>query len=154
MKLADSLKKELILPDLEAKDKVDCIMEFSQAIAQTFPFLKKDDTAHLLLEREKLGSTGIQEGIAIPHGKFKGMEHMVLLFGRSLNGIDFQSFDNKPTHLFFVLLAPENASTEHLKLLARLSRLLKKRSLREDLLKAKDAEEIYQILCEEDERLL
>ena len=109
--------------------------------------------AHTLLEREKLGSTGIQDGVAIPHGKFKTLPYMVVLFGRSMKGIDFQAFDNKPTHLFFVLLAPEEATSEHLKLLARLSRLLKKQSLREALLQAKDAEEIYQTLCEEDKKL-
>lgn len=153
MKIAETLKKEFILPSIAAQNKVDCLMEFASTIAKGFPTLKKDEIAHTLLEREKLGSTGIQDGVAIPHGKFKGLAFTIVLFGRSLKGLDFQSFDNKPTHLFFVLLAPEKATTEHLKLLARLSRLLKKQTLREKLMQAKDAEEIYQILCEEDKDL-
>ncbi|OGQ05299.1 MAG: PTS fructose transporter subunit IIA [Deltaproteobacteria bacterium RIFCSPLOWO2_01_44_7] len=153
MKIADSLSKELILPNLGAKNKVDCLMEFAQAVAKKLPELKKDEIAHTLLEREKLGSTGIQDGIAIPHGKIKTLSNILILFGRSLEGIDFQAHDNKPTQLFFVLLAPENATSIHLKLLARLSRLLKNLSLRERLLQAKDAQAIYQILCEEDEKL-
>lgn len=153
MKIADALSKELVLPNLTAKNKVDCLMEFAEAIAKARPELKKDDIAHILLEREKLGSTGIQDGVAIPHGKIKTLSNILILFGRSLEGIDFQAYDNKPTHLFFVLLAPENATSIHLKLLARLSRLLKNASLRERLIQAKDAEAIYQVLSEEDERL-
>lgn len=153
MRIAETLKKELILPDLTAQNKVDCLMEFAQALAKHLSALKTDDIAHVLLEREKLGSTGIQDGVAIPHGKFRALDHLVILFGRSLRGVDFQAFDNKPTHLFFVLLAPEEATSEHLKLLARLSRLLKKPELREQLLHANDAEVIYQILCEADKRI-
>ena len=153
MQIADTLSKELILPNLAAKNKVDCLMEFAQTIAEAHPELKKDEIAHVLLEREKLGSTGIQDGIAIPHGKIKSLPNILLCFGRSLEGIDYQAYDNKPTFLFFVLLAPENATSLHLKLLARLSRLLKSSNLREDLIKAKDAEALYKILCEEDEKL-
>jgi PTS system nitrogen regulatory IIA component len=153
MRIAEALKKELIIPNLAAHNKLDGIMEFAAAIANFLPELKQDDIGHVLLEREKLGSTGIQDGVAIPHGKIRGLSQMVVVFGRSLKGIDFQSFDNKPTHLFFVLLAPDHATSEHLKLLARLSRLLKKESLREELIRAKDAEAIYQTLCEEDKKL-
>lgn len=153
MTIAESLKKECILSDLEATNKVDCLMEFASCLANHWPGLPKDEIAHLLLEREKLGSTGIQDGVAIPHAKIKNLVHLVLLFGRSLKGIDFQSFDNKPTHLFFVLLVPEETSREHLKMLARLSRLLKKAALREKLLQAKNAQAIYEILCEEDKIL-
>ncbi len=152
MKIADSLSKELILPHLAAKTKVDSLMEFAEALAKVHPTLKKDDIAHILLEREKLGSTGIQDGVAIPHGKIKDLNNIVILFGRSPEGIDFQAHDNKPTNLFFVLLAPETATSTHLKLLARLSKLLKNQELRDELLKAKDAEKIYQILCREDEK--
>lgn len=154
MRIAETLKKELILPSLTSQNKLDGLMEFAVTIAKGNPGLQKDDIAHVLMDREKLGSTGIQDGIAIPHGKIKGLSQMLVLFGRSLRGIDFQAFDGKPTHLFFVLLAPEETKTDHLKLLARLSRLLKKEPLRESLMKAKNAEEIYQILCEEDKQLL
>lgn len=153
MKIADALSKELIISSLAAKTKVDCLMEFARTIAQQHTELKKDEIAHVLLEREKLGSTGIQDGIAIPHGKIKALSNILISFGRSLEGIDFQAYDSKPTFLFFVLLAPEEATSIHLKLLARLSRLLKSAQLREDLMKAKDAEALYKILCEEDEKL-
>lgn len=154
MRITDTLAKDLIVPNLASKNKLDCLMECAEAISAYRPDLQKDDIATVLLEREKLGSTGIQDGIAIPHGKFKGIHEALILFARSLEGIDFQSFDTKPTHLFFVLLAPEEASSEHLKLLARLSRLLKNPKLREQLLKADNAEEIYKILLEEDKKLL
>ncbi|MDP2599278.1 MAG: PTS sugar transporter subunit IIA [Deltaproteobacteria bacterium] len=152
MKIAENLSKELIMPALVSKTKVDCLMEFAQAISKIHPELKKDDIAHILLEREKLGSTGIQDGVAIPHGKIKDLQHIVVVFGRSLEGIDFQAHDNKPTRLFFVLLAPESATSTHLKLLARLSKILKNPDLRGALLTAKDAENIYQVLCREDEK--
>src|SRR3989338_3894475 len=152
MKIAENLSRELILPVLASKTKVDCLMEFAHAIAKIHPELKKDDVAHILLEREKLGSTGIQDGVAIPHGKVKDLQHIVILFGRSPEGIDFQAHDNKPTQLFFVLLAPESATSTHLKLLARLSKMLKSPDLRGELLNAKDAENIYQVLCHDDEK--
>lgn len=153
MKLSDSLEQELILPNLSAQNKIDCLMECAEAIAHSHSEFKKDDIAFVLLEREKLGSTGIQDGVAIPHGKFEGLTRTLVLFARSRKGLDFQSFDNKPTHLFFVLLAPQDATSEHLKLLARLSRLLKKASLREQLLKAKDAKTLFETICEEDAKL-
>lgn len=128
-------------------------MECAEAVARQFSDLKKDEIADVLLDREKLGSTGIQDGIAIPHGKFRGLQKTVILFARSLEGLDFQSHDGKPTHLFFVLLAPEETTSEHLKLLARLSRLLKNPELREQLIKAKNEEGIFQILEREDEKL-
>lgn len=153
MKLAECLEPELILPNLAAQNKVDCLMECAEAIANAHSEFKKDDIAFVLLEREKLGSTGIQNGVAIPHGKFTKLGRTLVLFARSRKGIDFQGFDNKPTHLFFVLLAPQDATSEHLKLLARLSRLLKNGALREKLLKGKDAKSLFEALCEEDEKL-
>ncbi|MDO8527195.1 MAG: PTS sugar transporter subunit IIA [Deltaproteobacteria bacterium] len=153
MKIIDALSRELILSNLTAKNKVDCLMEFAQVLANAHPELKKDEIAHVLLEREKLGSTGIQDGVAIPHGKIKDLGNIIILFGRSLEGLDFQAHDNNPTHLFFVLLAPEEATSTHLKLLARLSKLLKNIDLRAKLMQAKDSEAIYKILSEEDEKL-
>lgn len=150
MKFTELLSPELILPNIKSTSKIDCLMEFAQAIANSHPELKKDEIAHILFEREKLGSTGIQDAVAIPHGKIKALQQSILLFGRSLKGVDFQAFDNKVTHLFFVLLAPEDATSEHLKLLARLSKLLKQSTFREQLLAAKDVEEIYKLLTETD----
>ena len=151
--IESNLTRELILPDLHAETKTDVLSEFAETIAGVFKNLDKAEVANVLLEREKLGSTGIQDGIAIPHGKLKALDHILLAFGRSVKGIDYQAHDNQPTQLFFVLLAPENATGMHLKVLARLSRLLKQGSLRENLLNAKDAEEIYKTLLAEDEKV-
>jgi PTS system nitrogen regulatory IIA component len=87
------------------------------------------------MERERLGSTGIGGGIAIPHGKLKNLEKVVLGFGLALKGWTFESMDGRPTHLFFLLITPENATDLHLKLLARVSRLLKQDDLKEMLMK-------------------
>jgi PTS system nitrogen regulatory IIA component len=104
------------------------------------------------MEREKLGSTGIGSGVAIPHGKIANLDHIVAAFGRSKAGIDFDSQDGEPTYLFFVLVAPENTAGLHLKALAKLSRLLKDSNFRDRLMKVPDAKAIYQIISEEDEK--
>ena len=153
MRVTDTLSKELIIPHLKGENKVDVLTELAEAIAQSAPELDKDEISHVLLEREKLGSTGIQDGIAIPHGKIDALSKVLIAFGRNEEGIDFQAHDNQKTHLFFVLLAPEDASGYHLTILARLSRLLKEMEVRKKLLKAKNAEEIYQILCKEEAKL-
>ncbi|MBW2599777.1 MAG: PTS sugar transporter subunit IIA, partial [Deltaproteobacteria bacterium] len=104
----------------------------------------------VLLEREKLGSTGIGDGIAIPHGKLAGLEKLVVSFGRSVTGVDFDSMDGRPVHIFFLLLAPENSAGLHLKALARISRMLKDISFRESLIKAETSEDIYNLIVEKD----
>lgn len=153
MQLTEVLSPDLILPKLKGETKLDVITEFADAIALVHPELDKDAISNILLEREKLGSTGIQDGIAIPHGKVSVLKDIVVAFGRSAHGIDFQAHDNKLTHLFFVLLAPENATGHHLKLLARLSRLLKQVDLRNQLMESTDAEAIYQTLCNAESEL-
>jgi PTS system nitrogen regulatory IIA component len=103
------------------------------------------------MERERLGSTGIGGGIGIPHGKIKDLESLVLGFGLSRKGIDFESIDGEPTHIFFVLITPEDSTGLHLKLLARISRILKNDHFKERLLNATDRDEIFEIIKEEDE---
>jgi len=105
----------------------------------------------VLIERERLGSTGIGGGVGIPHGKLDDLQSIVLGFGRSRGGVDFESLDGKSTHIFFLLLAPQNSAGLHLKLLARISRLLKKGLFKERLLQALDRDEIYHAIKEEDE---
>jgi PTS system nitrogen regulatory IIA component len=104
------------------------------------------------LEREKLGSTSVGHGAAIPHGKIEGIPQVLAAFGRSRRGIDFQAHDHRPAHLFFVLLAPAGEAGAHLQALARLSRLLKSEIFRESLLVA-SGEELFSLLIEEDSRL-
>jgi PTS system nitrogen regulatory IIA component len=103
------------------------------------------------MDRERLGSTGIGGGIGIPHGKIKDLESLVLGFGRSRKGVDFEAIDGKPTHIFFILITPENSTGLHLKLLARISRILKNDQFKERLQNAADRDEIFDIIKEEDE---
>jgi len=152
MKILDIINEELIKPDLTATSKDEALTELAEMIASK-EGLDEDTIVGVLREREKLGSTGIGDGIAIPHGKLKGLKKLVASFGRSKKGIDFQSIDGKPTYLFFLLMAPENTAGVHLKALARISRLLKDKKFRESLLDASNTEGIFQALKDQDEKL-
>jgi PTS system nitrogen regulatory IIA component len=103
------------------------------------------------MEREQLGSTGIGGGIGIPHGKMKDIDSLVLGFGLSRKGVDFDSMDGQPTHIFFLLITPENSTGLHLKLLSRISRILKDDPFKSRLLNATNGDEILDIIKEEDE---
>ena len=106
----------------------------------------------MLAERERLGSTAIGDGIAIPHGKLSGVNSIIGVFGRHQRGVDFDSLDGGPTYLFFLLVAPEDSASLHLKALARVSRLMKDPAFRERLSNAPDAAEIFRLIKEEDAR--
>jgi PTS system nitrogen regulatory IIA component len=151
MKLLDIIDKDLINADLKSKTKEDVLGELANMVAQK-EGLDVDQLVHVLEEREKLGSTGIGDGIAIPHGKLKGLKKLIASFGKSSKGVNFKSIDGKPTHIFFLLMAPENTAGMHLKALARISRLLKDKKFRENLIDAKTADEVYKIIKEEDDK--
>ncbi len=153
MKLTSFLPKEAIQPSLEAKDGAGVLRELAMALCRADPALVEDEVFTVLQERERLGSTGIGSGVAIPHGKMPGAKKIVACFGRSLTGVDFQSQDGEPAFLFFALIAPENAAGMHLKVLAKLSRLLKDRSFRDHLMNAKTVDEIFDILSKEDDKI-
>ena len=150
MRLVDIVEPDMIWSDLTSRDKTQVILELAEKISGSLSPLKKGDIASVLLSREGLGSTGIDDGIAIPHAKIRGLEKIIVACGRSQRGIDFDAPDQKPTHLFFVLLAPEHSAAMHLKILARLSRLLKDKAFRDRLISAKTADEIYRTIIEED----
>lgn len=152
MKIKEILPKECVAADLHATMKGEILSELAGLLTRTLPELDREAIAKILTERECLGSTGIGNGVAIPHGKFPALPHIVAGFGRSVPGVNFDCQDGKPAHLFFVLLAPENAASMHLKALARLSRLLKDASFRNKLLEARTEEEIYQQIVSEDEK--
>ncbi|MFA4875358.1 MAG: PTS sugar transporter subunit IIA [bacterium] len=152
MHLTEILRPEMVWPDLSSKTKPEVIQELARHISGCVRSLDEQRIAEILMERERLGSTGIQDGIAIPHGKVPGLKDILIACGRSQDGIDFEAHDQKPTHLFFVLLAPEFAAGQHLKALARLSRLLKDSEFRERLMSSRDANEIYRAIVDEDER--
>jgi len=122
----------------------------TDVLLRSAPGLNRNEVLTVLRERERLGSTGIGEGVAIPHGKLKDIDQLILSFGRSKAGVDFDSMDGKPAHLFFLLLAPEDSISIHLKTLARISKLLKDQDVREQLLTAATAADIYQIIQEKE----
>lgn len=152
MKLLDFLYKERISPRLAARDKEGVLAELADVLVATGQIRSAREGVQVLLEREKLGSTGIGEGIAIPHGKLKELQQVVAVFGRSPDGVDFDSMDGAPVHLFFLLMAPENSASTHLKALARISRLLKDRGFREELLRADSRDSLFEIIAREDEK--
>jgi PTS system nitrogen regulatory IIA component len=149
MKIAEFLREDLVLDDIVAKDKAGALAELCGAIARVH-HLDAAKLVEVLQEREKLGSTGIGEGVAIPHGKLAGCSGLLAAFGRSKGGVDFQSIDGKPTYLFFALFAPENSAGIHLKALARISRLFRNPALRKAISEAADAKAIFKLISEED----
>jgi nitrogen PTS system EIIA component len=152
MKILDLLDKRMIIPELSSNNKDGALRELVRVLAQVERQVDEDRMMEILLERESLGSTGIGEGVAIPHGKSKDVKKLLACFGRSLPGLDFQSMDGKPAHLFFLLVAPENSAGIHLKALARISRLMKDQVFRKRLMEVSSAEEIYALFSEEDEK--
>ena len=153
MKLSDLLDIKNINVFMKAKNKNLAIEELADLIVKSNTSINKDDLVRILLEREKLGGTGIGEGVAIPHGKVPDITEPIISFGRSENGLDFDSMDGLPVHLFFLLVAPENSANIHLKALARIAKILKNQVLRKQLLEAKTREDIYRIIMREDGEL-
>jgi PTS system nitrogen regulatory IIA component len=151
MKLSELLEEDNIIPNLRAKDKVRVLEELAEAIVTHRPSLDKDSLVRVLLDRERLGSTGIGDGVAIPHGKFHGISQPIISFGRSLKGLDFESMDGQPVHLFFLLVAPENSANVHLKALARIAKILKNGSFRRLLMEAHTRKELYHAIIQNDE---
>jgi nitrogen PTS system EIIA component len=150
MKIAEMLRKEFVLEELKARNKHDALAELAGVFAKGKIKANPEAILHVLLERERLGSTGIGDGIAIPHGKVKGLDEMVVSFGRSREGIEFEAIDGKPVHLFFLLIAPENSAGQHLKALAKMSRMLKDQAFRINLLHAEMHEDLFRIITEKD----
>lgn len=150
MKIIDVLPKEAILADLKAVDKKGVLEELVIPVAN-ISGVNHEDLVKVLMERERLGSTGIGEGIGIPHGKVKDLDSLILGFGLSRKGVDFDSMDGRPAHIFFLLITPENSTGLHLKLLARISRILKNDPFKEKLLHANSRDEIYSIIKDEEE---
>jgi PTS system nitrogen regulatory IIA component len=153
MKILDILDKRLILPEIASKSKEGVLRELVHVLGRVEGQINEERMTEILLERESLGSTGIGEGVAIPHGKSKEVKKILASFGRSLPGMDFQSLDGKPTHLFFLLIAPENSAGMHLKALAEISRLMKNQAFRKRLMDAPSAEEIYSLFSEGEDKM-
>jgi nitrogen PTS system EIIA component len=153
MKIGDFLHPDDIIPDLSATTKVDALKELVAKLQDRQRVIDGDELLSVLMEREGLGSTGIGCGIAIPHAKLRHVGQPVLIFGRSKTGILFNAMDGKPVYLFFLLVADADSIDVYLTLLARVSRLIKNRDVRNRLLEATDADKLYGIIGEQDSRL-
>jgi PTS system nitrogen regulatory IIA component len=145
MRLMDFLVPDAIEPNMKSVTKTDAIRELVALLKRAGAIAAEDTVARVVLEREELGTTGIGEGIAVPHGKTGAVDKLVAAFGRSEKGIDFDSIDDQPVHLLFLLVAPADSAGPHLMALARISRLLKNRDFRKELMDAADKSEILKL---------
>ena len=152
MKIADILGAESVVAALRGRSKDDVIEELADVVAAGHPEIDRKRLVQALEDRERLNSTALGDGVAIPHGKLPGLKRVLAAFGRSRLGVDFQSLDGKPTHLFFLLVAPEDSAGAHLKALARISRLLKDERFRARLMEAGGAHDLFETIREEDDR--
>ena len=152
MKIMEFLNKNAVTVNLKSTDKEGIVRELVDLLAKAEDLRGREDLVKSLLMRESLGSTGIGQGIGIPHAKSRNVKDLVAAFGLSQKGVNFDSLDGEPAYIFFLLLAPEESAGPHLKALARISRMLKDKFFRELLRKAKDEKEIIRIIQEEDSK--
>ncbi len=150
MQLVDVLKENMIFLNFEAANKEEAIDKFINSLDRTGTIKEPNALKDALLEREKLGTTGIGNGIAMPHARSSAIKDLTVAFFRSEKGIDFKSMDSEPVHLVFLLLAPVTAGGPYLKLLAKISRLLRSDDFRKSLIEAKDVATVLQIIQDND----
>jgi nitrogen PTS system EIIA component len=154
VRVSEFLSEGMILPDLAASSKDGVLAEVVAHLCAEMPGLRGNDEriVRALLDRERLGSTGVGEGVAIPHAKIAGLTQLVAAFGRSTSGVAFEAIDNKPVYLVFMLLVPESSAGLHLKALARISRLLKSHDFRSLLMRTQSRTALYEAFLSEDAR--
>ena len=145
MEINELISAESVIPDLRASSKKQALQDLARRAAD-ITGLHERAIFDVLMERERLGTTGVGNGIAIPHGKMANLDRLYGLFARLENSVDFQSIDEQPVDLIFLLLAPESAGADHLKALARVSRLLRDGSVCEKLRGTNDAEALFALL--------
>ncbi len=152
MKILDFLNEKDIIVGLHSTGKKDSITELIDRLINNGRIKKKDKSRIIkaLMDREELGSTGIGQGIAIPHAKSNSVKNIVCAFGNSKKGIAFDSLDGEPVYIIFLLLAEQDSSGVHLKALAKISRLLKDKFFRQGLKQAESSEEIINTIRKED----
>ena len=152
--ISEFLHEEMILPELQATDKEGVLREMAQRLCNMSPGMHdaEERVVRALLDRERLGSTGVGEGVAIPHAKVPGLVRLTAAFGRSPRGIAFDAIDQQPVSLVVVLLVPENSAGVHLKALARISRLLKNPIFREGLMRVQGQAPLFKAFLDEDAR--
>lgn len=152
MRLTDVLLPETIMLNLAAREKVSAIQELATSAAKASG-VRLDEMIRVILEREKLGSTGIGKGVAIPHGKLKSIRNPILGFGLSQEGVDFDALDGLPVYLFFLLITPENEPGTHIKLLSQIAKLMKNDMVKARLRQSSQPQQIIDILRSEEESI-
>jgi PTS system nitrogen regulatory IIA component len=152
MKLTEILVRDGCVIEMKARTKKEVLAELATALAPTTPGLDAKELVDLLLERERLGTTAMGDGIAIPHARIESLGRLVASFGRSRSGIDFESVDGNPTHLFFLLVAPGKEGSAHLLTLAKLSRLLGRPECRMRLMDVETVDDLFRAIEEEEAR--
>jgi len=150
VKLTEIFRESLILPDLQARDKAGCLKFMAETMAAGVEGLDVEKLEAAILERERLSSTGIGGGIAIPHVRIRGFDEHVAMLGRSRLGVSFDAIDRRPVHLIFLIVGPEKENEAHLRILARLAKFLHDASFRDRLLMARDATAAFRAIAEKD----
>jgi len=150
MNIMDFLCKDAITVDLKAQNKKDAIIELIELLKESKKIKKTDEIIDVVLEREKLGSTGIGQGVAIPHGKTDVLSEQVGVLGISKKGIEFNSLDGELVYIIFLLVGPVEVTGQHLKALSRISRLFKDKFLRQAIKDAETKEDVVKIIQQED----
>ena len=153
MKIMEILVRDAVILNLGVRTKREVLLEMANALAKVEPQIEANRLLEILLEREGLQSTGIGEGVAIPHGKLVGLDRLVASFARSAEGVDFDSIDGQPTHHFFLLVVPEHSGGRYLKALARISRFFRDPSFRQRLGVAETVADVIRAIEDEDKKL-
>ena len=152
MKIMDFLNPDAVTADLQAEDKEEAIKGLVNLLAKSGAIKEKDKILKILLNREELGSTGIGQGVGIPHGKSPSVKNLIGAVGISKSGVNFDSLDGEPAYIFFLLIAPQESAGPHLKALARISRLLKDKYFRDMLRNAKTEKDLLNAIIKEDQK--
>ncbi|MBI3990728.1 MAG: PTS sugar transporter subunit IIA [Candidatus Omnitrophica bacterium] len=152
MKILEFLNTDAISLNLESEDKEGVISELVELLVKAGEVKEKDKVVKVIMNRESLGSTGIGQGVAIPHGKTDAVRKLIASFGISRKGINFDSLDGEPAYIFFLLIAPQNSAGPHLKALARIAGMLKDKFCRDSLKNVKDHAELMKIFAQEDQK--
>lgn len=153
MKISEILLEQCVVADIKGKTKREIIIELVETLEKAHLIEDVEAVVNVVMEREKLGSTGIGNGVAIPHGKLKNINNIICALGRSQNGVDFDAVDRGPVHIFFLVLAPEDSASLHLKVLSRITKILRDQSLRKKVIKLSNTHDIYMSILEEDEKI-
>jgi len=152
LKILDLLKMDFVLPDLKARDRKGVFEEMADVVAPELG-VESEELVKALLDRESTRPTALERtGVAIPHARFPNIKKFVVLFGRSVEGIDFRAEDSRPSHLFFLIVGPEDAPGDYLRLLAHIARLCHNEKFRQKLVKSSDKQSIIDVISDQDEK--